>query len=232
MSLEANASILDSPIATPDASNRNVILVLYALRNANKSVRITEAWLKSEHGVGQVKQALRVLRFLNLIDARKRPKDDVLAARHDWRQFTRLLRARGTDGCRQLGVADVDAQSFGTGSWSNFDQIARSPTLASRSARGREAVIACIRALDEICEMDEEGFLQSVIKFSANQKSASIPIENASNGSPESSFPIGTEEQGEVVYARITFSRPLKPGYYRRLAELLQAMDKRVEPID
>ena len=143
----------------PDASHRNVALALQAVRVADKTAKITDRWLKSEHHVGQDKQALRLIRFLRLIDARKKLTEDVLSKRRDWEAFRKLLIERVRQGSRQIGVEEDRAQGFASGSWDAFqDALLRCAAVASRSDRSRESIVASFQALANVCEMDEHAF--------------------------------------------------------------------------
>jgi hypothetical protein len=212
----------------PDASYRNVLLALRAVRVAEKAGKITDRWLKSEHGIGQEKQASRLLRFLGFVDRRRRLSDELLAKRHDWAHFRQLVVERVRKRCDQIGVGgDV---AFGAGSWDEFERaLRRCRAMANRAERSKESVISCFRALADISEMDEESFQAELEKVSSSKDgqrktpSESDPERTVSD--KEFSFPIGRHEDGKIVYARLTFSEPMQPGDFRRLAGILEAMD-------
>lgn len=229
MSLDGETTVLKVPLSIPDASFRNVTLALNAVRMADVSCRLNEGWLKAD-GIGQAKQAARVIRFLDLTDQRKKLKSDVVSARRFWNQFQVLLRERVADGCRHLGLGEAETQSFSDGSWADFERsVLSTQAVAGRTKRGQDAVISCFRAIDQICDMNEETFQETVRKFSANTTSTARPVEDTSKDAPETQFPIGTEDDGEIIFAQVSFTRSAKPGYYRRLAQLLLAMDTPVE---
>ncbi len=221
----------DNPPPLPDASHRNVILTLHAVRGAKRGVKITDQWLKTENGVGQDKQASRLLRFLNLVDARKKLRADVVAACSDWEVFRGLLVDRVLSGCERIGLTKTEAECFSAGSWEVFQAaLESSPAVASRKSRSQGYIISCFRELADICEMDEDSFQAEVssFAFSAGSKSTRSlsPREDEDEvRDHECTLQFGTQDAQEMISARISFSRPIRPGDYRRLAQILQAMD-------
>ena len=220
-----------SSATLPDACHRNVVLALHAVRTAGNKVKITDRWLKSEFAIGQEKQAARLLRFLRLVDSRKKLGALEASDREDWTKFRELLIQRVQEGCRQIGVEPECAAQFGSGSWDAFqDGLAQAPALAARSERSRANVVACFRALANICEMDQGDFEAEITGLSARPSGGGSAagdrkdVDRILTG-PDCSFPIGRQDHGKMVYARIAFSQPMQPGDLRRLAEILQTMD-------
>ena len=223
---ETISGSVKSPPSLPDASHRNVVLALHAVRVADRSTKISDRWLKSEHRIGQDKQAARLLRYLFFVDTRRKLTNDLLSKREDWGQFRQLLIRRVQEGCEQNGIESESAAAFGSGSWDAFqDALLQSAALNGRSDRSRGNIVACFRALADVCEMNERSFREEVARI------LSPAVEDGATGGTgggackEWSFPIGRQEQGKVVYARVTISDEVQPGDLRRLAEILKVMD-------
>lgn len=228
-------SVFTPPTSMPDASHRNVVLALHAVRVADRTTKITDRWLKSEHHVGQDKQAARLIRFLQLIDTRKKLTEDVLAKRQDWEAFRELLMERVRQACKQIGVEEDRVLRFASGSWDAFQNaLLRCAAVASRSDRSQENIIACFQALANVCEMDEHAFETEVASVSARTSDGQCGPSSHKHADhapteQELTFPIGRQDRGRIVYARISFSGPMQPGDLRRLAGILQTMDVRTQ---
>jgi hypothetical protein len=137
-----------------------------------------------------------------------------------------LLVERVRRGCKQNRIDDDGVAEFGSGSWEAFrEALTESAALNNRSDRSRGNIVACFRALADVCEMTEQSFREEVAR---NAPAAHHETEGSANGGGnwrEWSFPIGREEQGKVVCARVSISDDFRPGDFRRLAEILQMMD-------
>ena len=221
---------LMSTVPLPDASRRNVLLALQAVRTAPKASKITDRWLKSEHSIGQDKQATRVLRFLQFIDSRKKLTENVLSKRQNWEQFRQLILEQVRRGCMEIGIDQGNAGKFGAGSWDDFeDQLRRSGPVSSRSERSQDSIVACFRALVDVCEMDEESFSADIESLSPSKSGERETVGRKDSKADvldnEISCPIVRHADGQIVYARLTFSEPMQPGDLRRLAEILRTMD-------
>ena len=206
----------------PDASRKNVVLALHAVRVAEKSTKISDRWLKDEHGIGQDKQAARLLRYVSFVDARRKMARDLISQREDWEQFQGLLIQRLQEGCENNGIESDSG--FPEDSWDTFQNaLRRSAALNGRSEQSKRNIVACFRALADVCEMTEKSFKEEVAGILSR---ASDDTNGRANGAcQEWSFPIGRQEQGNVVFARVSISDDFQPGDFRRLAEILQMMD-------
>jgi hypothetical protein len=209
----------------PDASHRNVVLALHAVRLADKGTKISDRWLKSEHRIGQDKQAARLLRYLSFVDTRRRLTDGLLSKREDWDQFRRLLIQRVREGCEENGIESDGAAAFGSG-WDAFqDALIRSAAFNGRSDRSKSQIVSCFRALADVCEMTEKSFSEEVARVLSPAANDGTNGTDSSGACQEWSFPIGRQEQGKIVYARVAISDQVQPGDFRRLAEILKTMD-------
>jgi hypothetical protein len=216
-----------APPSFPDASFRNVVLTLNVIRTTKDTAsKITDRWLKTEHGINQDKQSARLIRFLQFVNTRKKFNADDLSKCEDWDDFRELLIARVHRGCEENGIPRDRAANFGLGSWDAFhDALLECDSLASRSDRSKDNIVACFRALADVCEMGKEAFDKEVAKILSPESDDSNGITNGGRTCQEWSFPIGRQEQGNVVYARVSISDDFQPGDFRRLAEILQMMD-------
>ena len=214
---------LEVPI--PDAARKNVFLTLHAIRTAPDGATITDKWLKADFGVGQAKHAIRVVRFLDLIDKRRQLKEDVLTQREKWSDFQDLIAKRMKDGCLHLGVEASDL--FGKGvSWAEFeDAIGSTTAIAKRSARGKDAVLSCLRSIDEINRLSSDQFNELAQEFGPVPNSGRT---NVSEVGRDNRIPLGLVH-GVVVHARLAFEQPVQSRHLRRLAQLIEAMAEDAE---
>lgn len=216
-----------SPPPLPDASYRNVLIALHAVRIAEKSLRVTDGWLKTQ-GVGQDKQAARLLRFLGFVDSRRKLSAALLSRRSNWEDFRRLVVERTSEGLQKVGTpGELD---FGTSSWDAVeDALRQCGAMSDRAERSRASIISCFRALADIADMDEGSFQAELEKLSlTNSGQTKAAAGTAAGGTVfdrELSFPIGSHADGKLVYARLMFSEPMQPGDLRRLADILTTMD-------
>jgi hypothetical protein len=223
---KSRSGVADPP-SLPDASYRNVLIALHSVRIAEKSLRVTDGWLKTQ-GVGQDKQAARLLRFLGFVDGRRKLTNALQTRRSRWEDFRQLVVERTAEGLKAIGV--TGDEDFATRSWDLVEATLRQcAALSGRVERSQDSVISCFRALADISEMDEESFqaeLQKVASTNSGQAKATAgPAAGGTVSDREFSFPIGSHADGKLVYAKLMFSEPMQPGDLRRLADILTTMD-------
>ncbi len=91
------------PRCVPSCSRRSVFCLFLRLLEATESQPFTQRTLQ-EMGVPQYRQALTLLKGLELVTPAGRLQDDVLASRHDPERFKTLLHGRVSNGleCRRV----------------------------------------------------------------------------------------------------------------------------------
>ena len=225
----ASKQVLKKHVAVPDSAPKNAALILNAVLVSEPHFKFTDRFFDNDPDNGQPKQSMRVLRFLMLIGSTGKLKKDVLDARVEWERFSSLIYQRVSDGCAQLGIPQevIETRSVSDDdAWLVFSEaVLNSPRISKRVKKTQEAVISCIRALDEIAAMSESAFRKEVER--CKKKHVGQSSREAIHRDTEVRFPIGNYN-GAMVFANVSFSEKLQPGFYTRLANLLTSMDSDV----
>ena len=100
------------PRCVPSCSRRSVFCLFLRLLEATESQPFTQRTLQ-EMGVPQYRQALTLLKGLELVTPAGRLQDDVLASRHDPERFKTLLHGRVLTAWNAAGCRDEELSFLG-----------------------------------------------------------------------------------------------------------------------
>lgn len=220
--METTTSALKQRQQLPDASRRNVLSALQVVRTAARHQKFSQRWLKEEHGIGQNRQAMRLLRFLSLVDHHDRLPDDVLDSRANLAAFQVLLVERLRQGCHQAGFSgdEIELLTDPDSTWPIVREVLEASRPVAELTPGvRNNVMGCFKSLDEVLHhlrsdrwLDEE--VGSFAKASphpaaavASPTAAPVPPA-AADPSREVTVPYGRKQDGTLIYARVVFDGP------------------------
>jgi hypothetical protein len=224
----------------PSASPRNVREVFRVIQRAADDDEFKQGYLHAQ-GIGQFKQALQLVRFLDLLNSVRTLKADVLAARMDPDRLARLLAERLRGACRQTGCSTDEVGFLAAEDLAptELDRRLRNlpPIKREKSAVLRSNMVHCLQALHEL--------LHALAQTPAN---AAVPPIAAPNR-PASRAPAPTVRQSlsnlldlrpkhveicevieevvdytpdhTAVKARVHFDAPVEQAHLIRLAKLL-----------
>jgi hypothetical protein len=230
----------------PDASRKNVLLTLDLVRGASRSQKFSQNWLQ-QNGVGQSRQAMRLLRFLGLLDNDHNLALDVVECRAKLLCWQELLLDRVQTACTNAGFTRVVIERLGSraSTWSQLkDALLHSPPVSKLKPNVQNNVLGCLKSLDEVLRhLAEDGWLDGQVRSLAPTPSPST------NGSPShghglhehapsrSSTVFAEQETilipyavagGRTYWARIAFDGPATPEQLRLAGLSLQRLAEAV----
>jgi hypothetical protein len=220
------------PAKLPTASPRNVREVLRVIQRAAGDDEFKQGYLQ-QRGVGQFKQGLQLVRFLDLLSSVRTLKADVLAVRANGPRLARLLADRLRAACCQAGCNEHDVAFLGTEDIgpAEVDRRLRNlpPIKREKSDVLRSNMVHCLQALDEFlralaCEAapaaeptpasPPPSVAQSLGRLlESHVRSVEVceAIEEVIDYTPDHT----------AIKAHVHFDAPVQPAYLIRLAKLL-----------
>lgn len=232
-----------TPKKLPSATPRNVLEVLQVLRRAPADVEFKQDYLRQQ-GLGQFKQALHLVRFLDLLSAVRRLKPEVLEARGTPARLAQLLGGRLQAGCRALGCSDEEVAFLGSEECepAELDRRLRNlpPVKREKSSALRSNTVHCLQALHEALRT-----LGAELPAPAARRPASAPppvgqaLAELLAGRAKSFQACETIEEvidylpdHTAVRAHVTFDVPVEPAHLIRLAKLLLDRAAASQPVE
>jgi hypothetical protein len=198
-----------SPILLPDGSPITVFRTLQIVRIAKREDRFSANWLKREHGVGQEKQAMRLLRFLDLLGDDGSLQGDVVDCRGNLHGFEKLLRERVQRGCERAGIPANLSEDLGSQQrrWSKLrdDLLSAAPISSLKSHNVKNNIIGSFKALDEVLRhVANDNWLENRVR----SPDAPPPKESGAAGGKtqaDAPFRIPVPSGGEGLTACVVF---------------------------
>jgi hypothetical protein len=220
------------PAKLPTASPRNVREVLRVIQRAADDDEFKQGYLQ-QRGVGQFKQGLQLVRFLDLLSSVRTLKADVLATRPSPPRLAQLLADRLRAACCQAGCSEHDVAFLAADELGPAELDRRlhnlPPIKREKSDVLRSNMVHCLQALHE--------FLRALARESTARVEpppAAAPFTVAESlgrllESRAKSFEVCEVIEEVVDYtpdhtaikARVHFDVPVRQAHLIRLAKLL-----------
>jgi hypothetical protein len=220
------------PAKLPTASPRNVREVLRVIQRAAGDDEFKQGYLQ-QRGVGQFKQGLQLIRFLDLLTSVRTLQPDVLAVRTNPPRLARLLADRLRTACCQAGCNEHDVGFLGVEDLGPAEVDRRlhnlPPIKREKSDVLRSNMVHCLQALDELLR----ALVQAAVPSTEPAPAAAPPSVASSLGrlleSHVRSVTVCEAIEEVVDYtpdhtaikAHVHFDAPVQPAYLIRLAKLL-----------
>lgn len=226
------------PAKLPSASPRNVREVFRVIQRAADEDEFKQGYLHAQ-GIGQFKQALQLIRFLDLLSSVRTLKADVIAARSSPARLAELLADRLRSACRQTGCSADDVAFLAAENLPppELDRRLRNlpPIKREKSTVLRSNTVHCLQALHELLQaLAQSPSADGAPAPAANPTSRAQPASvRQSLGSLLDFRPQNVEicevieevvdytPDHTAIKARVHFDVPVEQAHLIRLAKLL-----------